>query len=139
MDTVTTAGWLFWQSGCRGSHLRSKRVSPLLPRTVRQLLVQSGRQWHETHFKFHQYLCSGFRTDRCVEGVEGVQGLKQCALLCVQDARGVASGMVGTPGSLLERLKQVPQLHWGHHAGGAVPHSPQGVRWDRVWQNTGEF
>ena len=51
----------------------------------------------------------------------------------------MASGVAGAPGPLLERLSQVPQLQWGHHAGGSVPRSPQGVWQGRLWQNTGEF
>lgn len=51
----------------------------------------------------------------------------------------MASGVAGAPGPLVERLSQVPQLQWGHHAGGSVPHSPQGVWQGRLRQNTGKF
>lgn len=51
----------------------------------------------------------------------------------------MAGSVVGAPGAVLERLSQVPQLHWGHHAGGPVPHTPQGVRHGRMRQDTGEF
>lgn len=51
----------------------------------------------------------------------------------------MASGVAGAPGPLLERLSQVPQLQWGHHAGSFVPHTPQGVWQDRLRQNTGEY
>ena len=56
----------------------------------------------------------------------------------LQNVARVVGGMVRTNGrSEWPCPPQVSQLHWRHHAGGSLPSASQGLRRQRVWQNTG--